>query len=170
WKPKLAEILMSNSYIPLFFRAFTLLLTCVALGLACRIMILSNRLDTEDHVSQQPSTIMAITVQSVAIVYLLYISFDEFTSKPLGLRDPRAKIRLILYDLLFIIFSSANLALSFNTLYDSRWVCRGSIQGHLIGSMCEKQRSLSAFLFLILVVWCITFTISVVRVVQMVTN
>ncbi|KAH3671914.1 hypothetical protein OGAPHI_000100 [Ogataea philodendri] len=172
WKPWLGDIIMNNSYIPLFFRIFTLFLSCVALGLAARIIVLSNHLSNSDHVSQQPSSIMAVVVQSVAILYLFYISYDEFTSQPLGLRDPQAKLRLIMCELLFVIFSSANLALSFNSLYDSRWVCTdnqmSSSSPSLLGSICDRQRTLAAFLFIILVVWCITFTISIIRVVQMV--
>ncbi|KAG7901162.1 hypothetical protein KL935_002228 [Ogataea polymorpha] len=172
WKPRLNDILVYNSYIPLFFRMFTLFLSCVALGLAARIVVLNNHLDTTDHVSQQPSTIMAIVVQSVAILYLFYISYDEFTSQPLGLRDPQAKLRLIMCELVFVIFSSANLALSFNSLYDSRWVCRVNhslmSDPNLLVSMCSRQRTLAAFLFIILVVWCIMFTISIIKVVQMV--
>ena len=53
---------------------------------------------------QQPSTIMALVVQSCALVYVIYIAYDEYTGKPLGLREPMSKMRLILLDLLFIIF------------------------------------------------------------------
>ncbi|GME85678.1 unnamed protein product [Ambrosiozyma monospora] len=164
---------MSNAYIPLIFRLTTLALSCIALGLACRIVVLSDKLDSSNKISQQPSSIMAIVVQSVAIAYLFYISYDEFSGQPIGLRDPYAKIRLMLLDLFFIIFSSANLALAFNTLYDSRWVCRGArvdASSGLISSMCDRQRALSAFLFLALVAWCVTFTISVFRVVLVVSN
>ena len=95
----------------------------------------------------------------------------------MGLRDPLGKLRLILLDLLFIIFSSANLALAFNTLFDKRWVCRHdggptarAGEDLTISYICRKQRALSSFLFVMVVLWVITFTISLVRVVEKVSS
>lgn len=94
-----------------------------------------------------------------------------------------------MFDLLFIIFDSANLSLAFDTLFDTRWSCR-SPQGfgdgiddvsqrqarsislflififqtmRTIEPICTRQRALAAFLFLALCGWVITFTISVFR-------
>lgn len=165
WKPKLFESIKTNSYFPLFFRLFSLSLTSIALGLSSRIV----KVTKDFEVTQQPSSLMAMIVQSVAILYLFYITYDEFTSQPLGLRDPTAKIRLILLDLVFIIFSSANLALSFQAIYDNRWVC--NIDQHeddilYDPPLCVLLKALTAFLFLTLVVWCINFSISVFRIVH----
>ncbi|CDK29555.1 unnamed protein product [Kuraishia capsulata CBS 1993] len=165
WKPALFQILLTNSFVPLLLRQFTFALSVIALGLAGRIEYSTRNFD----VPQQPSSIMVLCVQSCAIIYLCYISYDEFTSQPLGLRDPTAKIRLILLDLLFIIFSSANLALAFNTLYDNRWVCEvGTAASTETTSMsvCDRQRTLAAFLFIILCMWVLVFTVSIFRVVQ----
>ncbi|ODV93840.1 hypothetical protein PACTADRAFT_51591 [Pachysolen tannophilus NRRL Y-2460] len=168
WKPTIKRLLLSNVYIPLTFRGFMLVLSTIALGLASRVFVLSRHRYDNRYIGQEPSTIMAICVQSFAIIYLLYIAYDEYNGKPLGLRDPLAKMRLILLDLLFIIFSSANLSLAFNTLFDDRWVCESSTYDNntlVVSSICERQRGLAAFLFLILCMWVITFTISIVRVV-----
>lgn len=165
WKPKLLDSIMTNSYFPLFFRLISISLSTVALGLSSRLVKMTEAFD----ISQQPSPLMAMIVQAVGIFYLLYITYDEFTSQPLGLRDPTAKIRLVLLDLLFIIFSSANLSLSFQSIYDSRWVCTvGNGPGELLydSSMCNEVKALTAFLFLTLVAWCINFTISVFRIVH----
>jgi hypothetical protein len=70
---------------------------------------------------------MAIVVDVVAIPYILYITWDEYTGKPLGLRSPKAKIRLVLLDLFFIIFESANLALAFAALTDNNGSCKNLI-------------------------------------------
>lgn len=117
---------------------------------------------------------MAICVNSIAVLYLVYIGYDEFSGKPLGLRNPLSKLRLILLDLLFIIFSSANLSLTFNTLYDSQWVCTteeaSNRQLPRIDYICRKQRALAAFLFMVLFMWVTTFTISIVRVVEKVSS
>lgn len=177
WKPTLKRLFLYNNYIPLFFRIFIIVLSIVALALSADIFRLSRKRvrytnDETGTITQQPSTIMAICVQSIAMVYLIYITCDEFNAKPLGIRNPLAKIRLILLDLLFIIFSSANLSLSFNTLYDGRWVC--SIDEYSrypkVESICEKQKALAAFLFLVLVMWVSTFTVSILRVIEKVSS
>lgn len=167
WKPKLFESVKTNSYFPLFFRLISLSLTTVALGISAKLVALAQEYDA----TQQPSPLMALIVQACAIVYLLCVTYDEFTSQPLGLRNPRAKIRLILLDLFFIIFSSANLSLCFESIFDSRWVCVVGLPGDPLynSSMCKKVKALTAFIFVTLVVWCINFTISVFRVVHTVT-
>lgn len=120
WQPKIIYIMLNNPLIPLTLRLFNFMLSAIGLGLACSIFVKSH----SNTVSQQPSTIMAIVVQSCALVYLIFISYDEYSGKPLGLRDFKEKVRLIMLDLLFIIFSSANLSLAFNTLFDVTWLCR----------------------------------------------
>ncbi|SCV99844.1 LAFE_0B03752g1_1 [Lachancea fermentati] len=174
WQPMLEKMLLDNQYVPLSFRIFIVILCVIALGLAIRIYQNSNStIDALDvSVPQQASTIMAICVNSIAIFYLIFIAHDEFSGKPLGLRNPFGKLRLILLDLLFIIFSSANLALTFNTLYDKQWVCTSSGDQELpkIGYICRKQRALASFLFVVLSMWVLTFTISIVRVVEKVSS
>jgi hypothetical protein len=122
---------------------------------------------------------MAIVVQTIAVVYIIYIAYDEFTGRPLGLRDARGKMRLIMLDMLFIILSSANLSLAFNTLYDVTWVCvigYSDVMGGLIkfdaydSSLCARQRGLASFLLVGLIMWVITFTVSVFRLVERVSN
>ena len=167
WKPKLLESIRTNSYFPLFFRLISISLSSIALGLSARIVKMTQKYD----ITQQPSPLMAMIVQAVSILYLFYITYDEFTSQPLGLRNPRAKIRLIMLDLIFIIFSSANLSLSFESIYDSRWVCTIDINDSdslFDSGMCVKVKALTAFLFLTLTIWCINFSISVFRVVHVV--
>ncbi|SCU91967.1 LADA_0F13322g1_1 [Lachancea dasiensis] len=173
WLPTLQRILLGNQYLPLGFRTFIVIICIISLGLAIRIFQNSHSHveELDSSVPQQPSTIMAICVNTVAVVYLFYISYDEFSGKPLGLRNPFGKLKLILMDLLFIIFSSANLALTFNTLYDKQWVCtagQSNQQDNLpkIDYICRKQRALAAFLFVVLFMWVVTFSISILRVVE----
>lgn len=177
FKQNLERLFLYNNYIPLIFRICIFIFSIISLALSSSIfrnskgqyqLLGSSKLTLTSSLNQQPSTIMAICVQTVALVYLVYIAYDEFSSKPLGIRDPIAKIRLILLDLLFIIFSSANLSLSFNTLYDGRWVCTVDSQSvyPIVDSICNKQKALCAFLFLVLTLWVSNFTISVLRVVE----
>lgn len=177
WIPYLKRIFLYNNYVPLFFRVLLISLCVIALAISARIFHTSTRqYDTgpnlTSEISQQPSTIMAICVQTIALVYLGYIAYDEFKSKPLGIRNPVEKMRLILLDLLFIIFSSANLSLSFNTLYDSRWVCIVDLTSIYpkVESICHLQQALCAFLFVILFMWVFTFSISIMRVIQKVSS
>lgn len=176
WKPALSNLLFYNQYLPLGFRIVIGILCLVSLGLAVRIYQNSDAtIDKIDgSVPQQPSTIMAICVSTIAFAYTLYIAVDEFSGKPLGLRDPLDKLKLILLDLLFIIFASANLALAFNTRYDKQWVCTGigpTIQDTTylyprIPYICGKQKALASFLFVLLFAWVVTFSVSIARVVD----
>lgn len=173
--PMLKRIFVQNPLVPLLLRILIICFSACALAVACSIFVLSRHRYEGKIVDQQPSTIMAIVVQCCAIVYLIYISYDEYSGKPLGLRNPLGKMKLIMLDLLFIIFSSANLSLTFNTLYDGEWVCANDdtpglkslgIFTPIVSSICRRQRALAAFLFLVLCLWMLTFTISIVRVVD----
>ncbi|SCU99152.1 LAFA_0G22298g1_1 [Lachancea sp. 'fantastica'] len=172
WLPTLRKLMLDNQYLPLGFRMSIVILSIIALGLAIRIFQNSNsRVEVVGaSIPQQASTVMAICVNSIAVLYLFYIAYDEFSGKPLGLRNPFGKLRLILLDLLFIIFSSANLALTFNTLYDKQWVCTAGEytkeQLPKIDYICRKQRALASFLFVMLFLWVTTFSISILRVVE----
>lgn len=179
WMPALRRLLLDNQYLPLSLRISVGVLSVVSLGLAVRIFQNSSSrvAAIKSSVDQQPSTIMAICVNAIAIVYIVFIAYDEFSGKPLGLRNPFGKLRLILLDLLFIIFCSANLALAFNTLFDKQWVCTNDVgstgnarQYPKVSYICKKQRALSSFLFVMLFMWVVTFTVSIVRVVEKVSS
>ncbi|ODQ66091.1 hypothetical protein NADFUDRAFT_10867, partial [Nadsonia fulvescens var. elongata DSM 6958] len=170
WKQKLTFILLNNPYVPLTLRAIIFVLSIIALALASSVYRYSGSF--KPSINQQPSTIMAVVVQTTALVYLVYITYDEYTGKPIGLRSPKDKMKLIMLDLLFIIFSSANLSLAFNTLYDEKWVCRPidplaqSAQVPYNHVICTRQRGLASFLFMILSMWVTTFTVSIFRLVE----
>lgn len=188
WQPQLKHVLLFSPYLLVTLRSLMFVFGVAALALAASVYK-----DTKDSkingIGQQPSTIMAIVVQTIALVYLVYVTWDEYSGKPIGLRNPVGKIKLILLDLLFIIFGSANLSLAYNTLYDNRWLCvreeetiskRMSLElvkrilrsdvNSRIASICEKQRGLSAFLFIMLCMWVFTFTMTIFRVVDRVSS
>ena len=105
------------------------------------------------------SPVMAIVVDAIALMYIIYITHDEYTGKPLGLRSARAKMRLIFLDLFFIVFDSANLSLAFEAISDSNVppVC-------LLGFyVCDLQQALASVLLIALIAWMMTFAISVLR-------
>lgn len=86
-----------------------------------------------------------------------------------------------MFDLVFIIFASANLSLAFDTLYDVQQSCSAipnpgedsALEGRPYITnvpICARQRALASFLFLVLCAWVTTFTISVFRVVERVSR
>lgn len=124
-------------------------------------------LSGNSKISQGPSTLIAITVDAVALVYILYITYDEYTGKPLGLRSAKAKMRLIFLDLFFIVFDSANLSLAFSALSDVQGPCQeGELNGILSPRdrrLCQRQTALASVLLIVLIAWLMTFSISVLR-------
>jgi hypothetical protein len=144
--------------VPLVFRITVLTTSAIALGLSASVHHLSKKY----FYAQNPSTTMAIVVDVVGIPYILYITWDEYTGKPLGLRSPKAKIRLVLLDLFFIIFESANLALAFGALTDNDGSCQKGDNGenHII---CNRVKALCGILMVALIAWSLTFAVSILR-------
>lgn len=124
-------------------------------------------MSTKGSHRQGPSALMAIIVDAVALVYLIYITWDEYTSKPLGLRSPSAKARLILLDIFFIVFDSANLSLAFASLSEVTGSCTEAEVNQTIDprndSICVRQKALASVLLVALLAWLTTFSISVLR-------
>jgi hypothetical protein len=108
---------------------------------------------------------MAVIIDAVALPYILIITHDEYFSKPLGLRPPAAKLRLVLLDLAFIIFESANLALAFESMAGVDGSCDALPHGRQKAA-CSRSKSLVAVLLFALIAWLFTFTISMFRLVE----
>jgi hypothetical protein len=145
--------------VPLTFRIIVLTTSTLSLGLSGSIYQLTSL----SHGTQNPSTVMAIVVDVVAIPYIGYITWDEYTGKPLGLRSPKAKMRLVLLDLFFIIFESSNLSLAFAVMADQNGSCAGGPNGVEDMGICGRMRTLGAFLFIALMAWILTFSVSIFR-------
>lgn len=146
---------------PLIFRITVFTTSLIALGLSTSIHHLSNKYTYD----QNASATMAIVVDVVAIPYILYITWDEYTGKPLGLRSPKAKIRLVLLDLFFIIFESANLALAFAALTDDDGSCQTGPANGRNNIVCGRVNALCAILMIALIAWGLTFAVSIFRLV-----
>ncbi|KAI6245031.1 Regulator of phospholipase D SRF1 [Erysiphe necator] len=158
---RIQHILIMHPLVPLLFRLIVLSTSIIALGIATSVHYLSVKYNYE----QTPSSTMAIGVDVVALPYILYITWDEYTGKPLGLRAPGAKIRLVLLDLFFIIFESANLSLAFGALTDDNGSCENSVYGYNY-IICNRVKALCGILMLALYAWSLTFAISIFRLVQ----
>ena len=160
WWIRAQNTILKNPMIPLVFRSIVWVFSLVALGLAGSIY---HRTRNNEVLSNTPSTYMAIVVDAIALIYILYITYDEYTGKPLGLRSARAKMRLIFLDLIFIVFDSANLSLAYEGLITkSTGVC-SALSGTGLQDICSRQKGLASVLLIALVAWLLTFSISVLR-------
>ena len=104
---------------------------------------------------------MAIVVDTVALVFLMYITYDEYTGAPLGLRSARAKMRLIFLDLIFIVFNSANLSLAYLGIHANN-VCDIPVDSQ-DKPICQRQKGLASVLLIALLAWLLNFSTSVLR-------
>ena len=159
WWKRLQRKILRSPIIPLIFRTIVWSFSLVALALGSSIHKLANTVDNGDEINSL-SPFIAITVDAIALLYLLYITYDEYSGKPLGLRSPRAKIRLIFLDLFFIVFDSANLSLAFEAVTDSNPLCR---EGRLGKKICHQQKALASVLLVALIAWLSTFAVSISR-------
>jgi hypothetical protein len=163
WTKRFQNSLLRSPMVPLILRLTVWCFSLSALALGGSIQHMSDK----GHTDQGPSALMAIIVDAVALVYLVYITFDEYTSKPLGLRSPSAKARLILLDLFFIVFDSANLSLAFNSLSEVTGSCTEAEVNQIFDprndSICVRQKALASVLLVALLAWLLTFCLSVLR-------
>ncbi|KAG9195123.1 hypothetical protein G6011_00243 [Alternaria panax] len=153
---------MNHPMVPALSRSMILVFSILALSLACSIYRHSDNNDCTNN----SSTWMAILVDIVAVLYTIYITYDEYTSKPLGLRSHNAKMSLIFLDLAFIVFESANLSLAFQALTDDKWACVTSDRTNTCPykqNICDRQKGLTATLLIALLAWIATFAISTLR-------
>ncbi len=168
WHVRAQRTILRSPIVPMIIRIIVWFFSSVALGLASSIHHITDKTDNE--ATQTASTNMAIIVDAVAMVYLMYITYDEYSGKPLGLRPARAKMRLIFLDLFFIVFDSANLSLAFENIGS------GFCTTHFVTStgqpkipspdrhaICARQKGLASVLLIALIAWLLTFSISVLR-------
>lgn len=157
WPQRIMLALARHPAIPLALRVVVWAFSLTALILGAKLL----RNEFSDlPPARRTSPIMAVAVDSVALVYLILVARDEFSGGQVGLRDAGAKLRLILLDLFFIVFAAANLALAFDSLVEP--------DGGLAG--LETQRSLAAVLLLALIAWMATFSVSALGIVSKVTG
>jgi hypothetical protein len=167
---RLQRQLLRSPIVPLILRLTVWIFSLCALALGGSLHYLSDKLQR----NQGPSPDMAIIVDAVALVYLVYITYDEYASKPLGLRSPKAKVRLILLDIFFIVFDAANLSLAFESLSDVQGSCTNAVINDApflrSDELCVRQKALASVLLVALIAWLLTFVVSVFRLVERVTK
>ncbi|OIW28424.1 hypothetical protein CONLIGDRAFT_376365 [Coniochaeta ligniaria NRRL 30616] len=147
--------MLKHPLVPLALRLTVLITSVIALALGIKILE-----SVEGHASQGAEwtqAVVAIVVDCVAIPYIGYMTWDEYTGKPLGLRTATSKISLVLMDLFFIIFKSASTTLAFEAL----------VYHNSPLTVVERySRALAAFQTTGLISWTMTFTVNVFRLVQ----
>jgi hypothetical protein len=163
WVSRLQYKVLHSPMVPLLIRLTVFVFCTIALALGGSIRYYSTKYSRP----QGASTDMAIIVDAVALVYLVYVTYDEYTGKPLGLRPAKAKIRLIFLDLFFIVFASANLSLAFESLSSLTGSCTSArvngVDDPKLDVICVRQEALASVLLIVLVAWLMTFAISVLR-------
>ncbi|MCJ1430371.1 hypothetical protein MMC29_008289 [Sticta canariensis] len=173
WWERLQRTILRSSIIPLVIRTNVWVFSLIALALGSSLHRQASKITDENLKIKSSSPNIAITVDAIALVYILYITYDEYTGKPLGLRSARAKMRLIFLDLFFIVFDSANLSLAFEAVSDSNSNCENSTtpgnttlfqqDAKDFPRICHQERALASVLLIALISWILTFSISVFR-------
>jgi len=149
------NVILRHPLVPLAFRLIVLLTSIIALALSAKIFEIEDR--QRESSSERTQSIVGIVVDTVAVPYIGYMIWDEYTGKPLGLRPATAKISLVLMDLFFIIFKAASTTLAFEALVY-----------HNASDVEVQQysRALAASQTVSLISWSMTFTVNVFRLVQ----
>ena len=149
------NIILQHSLSPLLFRLAVMVTSVLALGIAARIYYLEDAVDRDS--AERTQSAVAVVVDCVAIPYIGYMIWDEYTGKPVGLRSGVSKVRLILLDLFFIIFKSASTALAFESLV---------YHNVRDGSLLHLSMALGAFELVGLISWTMNFTVNIFRTVE----
>ncbi|CAJ2502118.1 Uu.00g049710.m01.CDS01 [Anthostomella pinea] len=161
WIMRFWNFVLRHPIAPLIFRLVVLITTIAALALAIKIFEREqdNSISSKAEHSQ---ALVAIVVDVVAIPYILYMTWDEYTGKPLGLRHPVQKVSLTLLDLVFIVFKSASTALAFEALvYHSGGTNNGTPTEDRVSF--HLAQGLAGLMLVGLIAWILNFTISVFR-------
>lgn len=106
--------------------------------------------------SERTQAIVAIVVDTIAIPYIGYMLWDEYTGRPLGLRPVTQKSGLVLMDVFFIVFKAASTALAFEVLVYHN--SHDKFTDHF-------SQALAGFQLVGLIGWLTNFTVNVFRLV-----
>ncbi|KAI6090165.1 hypothetical protein F4821DRAFT_37393 [Hypoxylon rubiginosum] len=151
---------------PLVFRLVVLITSIAALAVACTIYERERNPDIpSDSIPESSQAIVAIVIDVVAIPYILYMTWDEYTGKPLGLRAPAQKVSLTLLDLIFIVLKSSSVALAFEALvyHSGDGVSINPDGASMEMVSLHLARGLAALTLVGLIAWILNFTINVFR-------
>lgn len=163
--------LAANPFYPMLLRGSASAFLIIALALSCSVLVQTNNAKHHAQALGQvltapagpaASTIFCIVVCSVSLVYMMVSLWDETFGRPLGLRPTQTKLHFVAADLCLICFTSSNLSLCFDSLTTKKYICPGAGGSHV----CRLQKTCTAFVFLSLVVWFLTFLVSTFRMID----
>ncbi|KAL7629049.1 hypothetical protein AAE478_000567 [Parahypoxylon ruwenzoriense] len=163
---RFGNFVLRHPIAPLIFRLVVLITTIAALALASNIFQREkNPTIPMDNAPETSQAIVAIVIDVVAIPYILYMIWDEYTGKPLGLRPPAQKVSLTLLDLIFIVLKSASTALAFEALvyHSGDGLSTDSDSAAMERVSLHLARGLAALTLVGLIAWTLNFTINVFR-------
>jgi hypothetical protein len=120
--------------------------------------------------TDRPEIIFMVAWPTIAIIFTLVIMIDEFLAPPIGLRPPLIKLGITLADLVFIMLNVANLTIAFTLVSRGGWACVGDskCEGSLRG--CTLLKTLCGFLLLGALTWNLTFSVTLVRLISIVSG
>ncbi|KAK7956083.1 uncharacterized protein PG986_005305 [Apiospora aurea] len=146
---RLKRMILLSPLLPPIVRLIALSMSLGSLGLATELL----RRDELNPLRSQ--AVASIVIDSLAIPYILYMMYDEFTGLPLGLRSAVEKASLTLIDVLFIILKAVSTALALQT--------RGLHQSDI---SWNNYSSYLGLLVCAVVAWIFTFVIMLFRLVD----
>ncbi|KAK8090926.1 hypothetical protein PG994_000431 [Apiospora phragmitis] len=106
---RLKRMILLSPLLPPIVRLIALSMSLGSLGLATEL------LRRDELLPLRSQAVASIVIDSLAIPYILYMMYDEFTGLPLGLRSAVEKASLTLIDVLFIILKAVSTALALQT-------------------------------------------------------
>ncbi|KAI9887233.1 MAG: hypothetical protein M1823_000981 [Watsoniomyces obsoletus] len=154
WPKRLRRFFLRNPFLPLLLRFALWGLSWAALVLGLMLFFRSRG---SAVMTTMESGIFSIVISSTAIIYLVFITYDEFSSKPLGLRPVSVKLRLVLLDQFYIVTMAANLTASAESL--------GALYHHQHDEHRRQQVALVVVLAVTLALWLFTFVMTTFRLV-----
>ncbi|KAJ1331762.1 hypothetical protein MN608_05224 [Microdochium nivale] len=166
---KLRDFALRHPMAPLTFRLVVLVTTISALVVAVQIFKRWHDPNIITRSSAETSqAVVAIIIDATAIPYILYMIYDEYTGKPLGLRRATQKVGLAMLDVLFIVFKAASSALAFEALIYHSGDTNNPDQpmGDAETVNIRLARALAALVTVGLISWILNFTISVFRIAE----
>lgn len=162
--------LKESASAPFLLRLFQLAMSTASLSLGAEIFQMFHN---QQSILRNPAckrgatTYMAIAVGASGVIYTACMAGDELLAPPIGIRKPSRKLKLLLMDLFFVVFMSANASLAWAALWADSFPCgkgSDSCPNEEVG-ICERQGALIAVLMIAVIAWVGTLSMNLYRLV-----
>jgi len=159
---RISHYLLFNPWVPGLNRLLMWFLSIATLTLGA--ILIRARKDYEEGICDASPDLLVL-LACLAIIYLPYIFFDEYFGKPIGLRKPMSKARLLFFDLSFVIWYTVNVTLSADNAFDRTARVENVVVQRCLGSNRGLDLAVFVTILLSLVSWILTFSITLLRLV-----